>query len=147
MKNILRTALIGVFFVLGLAAPLTVVATPQSAHASADCEKRVLGIPPWYRGLTGSAPDCNIVSPDDPRIGGIGNFIWRIVLNVIEMALVAAVYVTAFFIIYGGFLYMTGGAMPGQLEKGRKTLINAVVGMVICLGAVGLTNLVFSIIT
>ena len=41
---------------------------------------------------------------------------------------------------------MTGGALPAQLEKARKTILNAVIGLVIALAAIALTNLVFNII-
>lgn len=144
MRTFIKNLAIGIFFVFALAAPLTVVATPQPALAGAACEGRLLGIPPWYRGLTDG--DCNIKFENQEEKGALGNFIWKIVLNVVEMAIVITTYATAFFIIYGGFLFMTGGSVPGQVEKGRKTIINAVVGMIICLGAIALTNLLFGII-
>ena len=141
----LKTFLLGGLFIFAFAAPLMATIAPsQSAYADAACENRILGIPPWYRGLTGPSPDCNIVSPDD--VGGLSAFIWKIVLNVLEMAIVATAYVASFFILYGGFLYITGGALPAQLEKARKTILNAVIGLVICLAAIALTNLVFNII-
>lgn len=141
----LKTFLLGGLFIFAFAAPLMATIAPsQSAYADAACENRILGIPPWYRGLTGPSPDCNIVSPDD--VGGLSAFIWKIVLNVLEMAIVATAYVASFFILYGGFLYITGGALPAQLEKARNTILNAVIGLVICLAAIALTNLVFNII-
>ena len=145
MKAMIKSLLLGGLFIFTFAAPvMATIAPAQSAHADAACETRLLGIPPWYRGLTGPAPDCNIVSPDDA--GGLSAFIWKIVLNVIEMAIVATAYIATFFILFGGFLYMTGGALPAQLEKARKTILNAVIGLVICLAAIALTNLVFTII-
>ena len=41
---------------------------------------------------------------------------------------------------------MTGGSVPGQIEKARKSILNAVIGLVIALGAIGITNLIFTII-
>ena len=146
MKSFLKNLLVGGLFIFMIASPVMALTVPQTASAAPGCEGRILGIPPWYRGLTNnSPPECNLLTPE--QVGGIGNFIWRIVLNGIEMAIVLATYITVFFIIYGGFLYLTGGALPGQLEKARKTLINAVVGLVICMSAIALTNLVFTIIT
>jgi len=142
MKALFKNLLIGGLFIFMVASPVMAVTTPQTVSA-ANCEARVLGIPPWYRGLTNG--DCSLKGPND--VGGLSNFIWRIVLNGIEMAIVLMTYITVFFILYGGFLYMTGGSLPGQLEKARKTILNAVVGLVICMAAIGLTNLVFSIIT
>lgn len=146
MKAFFKSFVLGGLFIFMVAAPIAVVATPQPVSAAAACEGRVLGIPPWYRGITNNnPPDCDLKSPED--VGGLSAFIWRIVLNGIEMAVVLAAYVAVFFIIYGGFLYMTGGALPAQLEAARKTILNAVIGLVICMGAIAITNLAFSIIT
>ncbi len=146
MKAFMKNLLVGGLFIFMIASPVMAVTVPQTAAAAPGCEGRILGIPPWYRGLTdNNPPNCNIVPPE--QVGGLSNFIWRIVLNGIEMAIVLATYITVFFIIYGGFLFLTGGALPGQTEKARKTIINAVVGLVICMAAIALTNLVFSIIT
>jgi len=145
MKTFFKNLLVGGLFIFAIASPVMTVAVPQPAYA-ASCESSFLGIPPWYRGLTKeNPPQCDMKSPTD--VGGISNYIWLIVLNVIQMAVTALSIVTIFFIIYGGFLYMTGGAIPAQLEKAKKTILNAVIGLVICLSAVALTNLVFSIIT
>lgn len=146
MKQFLKTIFVGGLFIFMVASPVMTVATPQVAAAASACENSFLGIPPWYRGLTkDNPPACDMKSPND--VGGLSNYIWLIVLNVIQMAVTALSIVTVFFIIYGGFLYLTGGAIPAQLEKATKTILNAVIGLVICLAAVALTNLVFSIIT
>lgn len=141
MKTLFKNILIGGLFIFMVASPVMAVASPQPVAAA--CDSRVLGIPPWYRGLTNS--DCSIKSPD--QVGGLSAFVWRIVLNGVEMALALTAYVTVFFMLFGGFLYMTGGAIPSQLERARKTLINAVVGFIICMGSIALTNLIFTIIT
>ncbi len=146
MKAFFKSFVLGGLFIFMVAAPIAAVATPQPVSAAGGCEARIVGIPPWYRGLTNdNAPDCGMKSPD--QVGGLSTFIWRIVLNIIEMAIVISAYIAVFFIIYGGFLYMTGGALPGQIESARKTIFNAVIGLVICMGAIAIINLVFSIIT
>lgn len=136
-------------FILAIASPVMTVMTPQTAHA-AGCEDRLLGIPPWYRGLTNNnPPQCTIKTPQQVNNSGdaIGTFIWRIVLNIVEMAVVIVAYIAVFFILYGGFLYMTGGALPAQLERARKTITNALIGLVIAMAAIALNNLIFGIIT
>lgn len=147
MKAFLRNLVLGGFFIFMVAAPVLAVATPQTSIVAADpaCESRPLGIPPWYRGLTGSSPDCNLISPNDA--GGLGPFIWKIVLNIIEMVIVIVAYISVFFILYGGFQFLVGGSNPGMIEKARKTILNAVIGLVIAMGAIGITNLIFSIIS
>lgn len=150
MKTRFKTILAAGLFIFAIASPIMAVTTPQPVSAAVECEGRVLGIPPWYRGLTGSSPECAIQGPDQLFSGdedALSKFIWRIVLNVVEMAIVIVAYISIFFILYGGFLYLTGGAIPAQLEKARKSIFNAVIGLVIAMAAIALTNLVFSIIT
>lgn len=153
MKKLLAYITIG-FIALLSAAPITATITP-APQVAAQCDGRLLGIPPWYRGLTVSSKDCNIKMPtasggtsaDDATSKTLGGFIWTIVLNVIEMALVLAVYVAVALILYGGFLFMTGGGNPAAVEKGRKTILNAVIGLIIAMGAIAVTNFIFRIIT
>lgn len=144
LKNIKNLFAAGAF-ILFVASPVLAVASPvvSPVSAAASCEPSFLGIPPWYRGLTDN--DCSIITPtgsDD-----VSSFIWKIVLNVIEMALVLVVYIAVFFIIYGGFLFMTGGSNPSQVEKARKSILNAVVGLVIAMGSIAIVKLIFGIIS
>jgi TRAP-type C4-dicarboxylate transport system permease small subunit len=143
-------------FVAFIAAPAFTLVAPQTTHAAtvtdpSDCEKAVLGIQPWYRGLTTVVDGkCVVASPGQALTGGgtldLQGFIWRIVLNVIGMALTAVGYIAFFFILYGGFQFLTGGNNPSQIEKARKTLLNAVIGLIISFGAVAIVNLVFGIV-
>lgn len=142
MKKLLRIFFAGAF-ILFVASPVMAVATPVASPVGAACESTILGIPPWYRGLT-EGDDCNIVDPN--TVGGPSNFVWRIVLNVIQMGLVIVAYIALFFIIYGGFLFITGGSNPSQVEKGRKSVLNAVVGLVVAMGSIAVTNFIFGIL-
>jgi type IV secretory pathway VirB2 component (pilin) len=144
MKNFIIAGL----FALFVAAPTLAITNPVSQPVSAaDCENYILGVPPWYRGLTNG--NCEIISPTDPSLGGsteqqrLQSFIWRIVLNIIQIGLVLAAYIAFFFVLYGGFLYITGGSNPSQVEKARKSIFNAIIGLVIALGAVAVTNFIF----
>lgn len=154
VKKRLKQALVGGLFAFLVASPVMAVTAPQvsTASAAADCEGRVLGIPPWYRGLTKSSScDLKTINSTDGAVSGdsigLTAFIWTVVLNVIEMAIVIIAYISVFFIIYGGFLYMTGGSNPGQVEKARKSITNALIGLVVAMGAIAITNLLFSVIS
>jgi len=145
MKNFIKNFLFAGAFVFLVATPITIVATPQTVQAAGpnDCESRILGIPPWYRGLTKSdgTEDCTIISPTEA--GGVSTFIWKIVLNIIEIGLIIAGWIALFFILYGGFLFITGGGNASQVEKARKSIFNAVIGLIISMGAIAITNLAF----
>lgn len=102
-----------------------------------------LALPPWYDGLTEARDgDCEIMSPNDEKVGGISNFIWIIVLNVVEMILRASAYASVAFIIYGGYKYMISAGSPDGMVGARKTILNAVIGLVISLAAVAIVNTV-----
>lgn len=113
--------------------------SPQNVSAASDaCNRGFLGFPAWYRGLTKDDGSCDIVNPSDDLSG----FIWKVVLNVIEMAMIAIAYVTVFFILFGGFQFLTSQGAPDGMAKARTTILNAVIGLVISLVAVGIINFI-----
>ncbi len=138
-----KSIVLSLFMVLSVGGTLTVTAMPQVASASdvvANCNKGFLGFPAWYNGLTND--DCSIKSPESA--GGLSKFIWRIGLNVVSIALVAASYVAAYFILYGGFLFLTSQGDPADATLARSTMLDAVIGLAISMGAVILINFVFT---
>jgi len=149
MKKLISSIIVAAFIFL-VAAPVTATILPANASAAGkECPQTVMGIPTWYRGLVDEK--CDIVPPNSSLLGNdpatrLPNFIWRVVLNAIEMALAIIAYLAVFFIIYGGFLFLTGGAVPAQVERGRKTILNAIIGLAISLGAIGITRFIFSVI-
>ena len=97
-----------------------------------------LTFPAWYRGIVGS--DCSILSPTE--VGGIANFIWMIALNVIEMLLRLTGFAAVFFIIYGGYKYMISAGSSEGIVGAKKTITNAVIGLVISIAAVAIVRTV-----
>jgi len=141
----LRYLLASFIFGIGVAGPMLVVAVPNAVSAAAQCDGRLIGIPPWYRGLTKVEDgSCSIVTPTEA--GGIGSFITKLALNIIEIGVVIVGYIAIGFILYGGFIFLTNGSNPTMVEKGRTTILNAVIGLAIALGAVGILNLIFGIL-
>lgn len=139
MKRILKLiAPLVVTIVLGGA--LFAIITPTTALAAVDCNKGFLGFPAWYDGLTDGSGNCNIVNPND--VGGLSPFIWRIVLNIIEIALGLLGYISAGFTLYGGFLFITSNGKPESAAKARKTMLDAIVGLVIAMGSIAIVNFI-----
>ena len=132
------------------------VATPSSVSArtiatAEDCSVRILTFPTWFRGLVkAEGGECVIMSPDDlnspGETDGLSNFIWRVALNVIDIALQLVGYIAVIFILIGGFSMITSNGSPEGMAKARKSILNAVIGLVISVGSVGLVNLIMSII-
>jgi len=106
--------------------------------ASASCEKPILTFPVWYHGLSNA--DCSLKSPD--QVGGIAAYIWTIVLNIINILLQLVGYLSIFFIIYGGFQYLTSAGSAEGTVKGRKTITNAVIGLVLSIASVAIVSFI-----
>lgn len=116
--------------------------SPQTAGAaSGTCSNSFLGFPAWYRGLIDES-DCSVKSPE--AAGGLSNFIWHIVLNVIEAAMMAIAYVTVAFLLFGGFQYLTSQGESAVVAKAKTTIQNAIIGLVISLVAVGVVNFIMT---
>lgn len=160
-STLIASVLLGAVFTVQLA-------TSAPTYAAACQDSTFLTLPTWYKGLTkevkttvpniitttptttpGStatptpAPtkeqiDCVIVSPDE--VGGLSTFIWRIVLNVIEIGMQLIAYLALFFVMYGGFQYLTSSGNPDQASKGRSTILNAIIGLVIAAGSTAVVD-------
>lgn len=117
-----------------------IVAIP-SGHAAAACETSILGIDPWYKGMT-EGSDCKIKSPPSTE-AGLTEYIWKIVLNVVDIVLKIIAYLAVIFIIYGGFLYLTSSGNSDATARALKSIINASVGFAIALSAIAIKNFVW----
>ncbi len=128
-----------------------ILIAPQSTYAAGatDCSSALLGFPTWYRGLTNSAPGCSLKSPSDfndaSGNGGISFYIWHIVLNIIEILSWAIGYVAIGMIIFGVFQYITSAGSSDAVKKAKTSITSAIIGLIICMSAVGIINLISQI--
>lgn len=122
--------------------------TPQTAFAACT-GGNILTIPPWYKGLQSDSDCKKLKSPSEfnspGKEDGLQRYVWTIILNIIEIMLHLVGYICVAFIIYGGFIFMTAGGSDGA-AKGRTTLLNAVIGLVISIASIAIVNLVAGII-
>ena len=137
MKKSIQNWLAAIVFVTTAGGALMTTATPVTAAAA--CDGRILTIPAWYNGLT-TGGNCDLKSPND--VGGIRNYIWLIALNIVEIILQLVGYIAVGFIIFGGYKYMISAGSPDGMAKARKTITNAVVGLLISVMSVAIVNLV-----
>ena len=118
---------------------------PSGTASAANCsgQNQILTFPSWYRDLATTDGDtCRIKSPDE--VGGLATFIWRIVLNILDMLLQLVGYIAVGFILYGGFMYLTSGGSADNATKARKTILNAVIGLLLAITSVAIINLISS---
>lgn len=135
-------------FVLACAMIVTIgggalATVPAVASAAETCNNSgFFTFPAWYNGLTDG--NCSIKSPD--AVGGISNFIWIVVLNVINIIFQAIGYIAFIMILYGGFRLLTSSGNASGVEQGKKTITNAIIGLIIAISAVAIDNLLFGIV-
>ena len=75
--------------------------------------------------------DNSGLTDKDPRI---------VVVELINTALTLLGTVVLIFIVYAGFLWMTGGGNPDNIEKAKSIIIASVVGLAIILTAFSVTS-------
>ncbi len=76
---------------------------------------------------------------------GLGQEDIRVIIgNVVRVILGLLGIVGVLLVIYGGFIWMTSQGDPAKIEKAKKILINAGVGLVIVLSALAITQFILN---
>lgn len=152
MKKIWVMLVMGVAMILvGVHGQLVVAESVESAESAdaanantlgngnacgGDSVLKALNLRPWYSGLLGS--DCELKQVSGLNGGGSGNtvtlsqMIWTIVLNVMSLVLGIAGYLAVGFVIYGGYTYMTARNNPSKVASGKTIIVNALIGLSVC---------------
>lgn len=152
MKKLANKFLVifGIILLSSSLMPTIVNAADESTSNSDRCSQSFLGFPTWYRGLVDG--DCNVISPTAHDAGtneattdiSLAKFISIIALNVVEIGVMASSYVAFFFILFGGFKYLTSAGSSTAVEGAKKTITNAVIGLVLSILAVAIITFVFN---
>ena len=132
----LRNIILAVLMVSSVGGATLTLATPQSAAAA--CNERLLTFPAWYKGIVDGS--CAVKNPAD--VGGLPAFLAKIGLNIVEFMLQLVGYLAVGFIMYGGFRYLTGAGEAADIASAKKTILNAVIGLVISIFSVAIVNVV-----
>jgi hypothetical protein len=74
-----------------------------------------------------------------------GNNLIAVLTNLVDDALVWLGVVAFVFVAYGGFLYSTAGGDPARAEKGRNTIMYAVIGIFIIFVSYALVRYVIGV--
>lgn len=117
------------------------LASPAVVSANDGCSTSFFGIPAWYRNLTTS--DCEIRSISESGEAGsvsISTFIWTIVLNLADGLFRIAGVVATGFIVFAGLKYMVSQGNASAIAGAKTTLLNAIIGLIIAVLAISITN-------
>lgn len=139
IRQKLQTWLLALAFAASVGGTVTGVASPQVS--SAACHDQLLTFPAWFKGLSDPAHNCDIKSPSQVP-GGLKGFILVIAFNIVDILLQAAAYASVIFIIYGGFRFIVDAGSPDAVVRARKTILNAIIGLVISIMSIGIVNLI-----
>lgn len=87
---------------------------------------KVIDLQQMVTEVTDGAVNSNVVT-DSSNAPKIKNVFYNFFLATLYAAGVGAVLV----LIYGGFLYITAGGDGDKAEKGKKTIVGAIIGIII----------------
>ena len=139
MKKKLLILLMGLSMVFAqlLVAPIAIAEGGNAGgtgFGNATCpETHFMGLRAWYDGELLNKVVCGGEQPANE--GEIRQLVWMIVLNIATMVLQIAGYVCVGFVIWGGYQYMLARGDSGKVANGKKTITNALIGIVICVTA------------
>lgn len=98
--------------------------------------------PTWYKYLPSVDPvPGKPVQACAPDINGIGD-IWLVVAAVLEMLLRVAAIAAVVFVIWGGVQYITSQGQSEKTVQARKTITNALIGLVLAVGSAALVSFI-----
>jgi hypothetical protein len=120
---------------------------------SADLCPTFIIFKPWYCGLQKS--DGNLMQPTTNKDGekakagddiSLVAFIWTIVANVVDDLFRLIGLVSVGYIIWGGYRYMLARGDSGKMAIAKKTITNAITGLILAVLASSIINLFMRII-
>ena len=137
MKNLLKKIFTPLLIICPVSLATTII-LPQSTFADftgrvengADPCPNFLGLTSWECGVT--------ISDEETLKSGI----WTIVANIATDISVIAAYLVLGYVIYGGYQYAFSGGDAGKVANGKKTLVQAFIGLAIVM----LANLIMGTI-
>lgn len=130
---------------------------PAQGGQGGACAKNLL-FPQWYDDLCEPGPNGSVKIKAPNQVGaqgggdaestgrGIAAWLLVIVMNIVKMLLTVVGYVSLAFVIWGGFKYMTQGDNSSGTAGARKTIQNAIIGLVLSMMSVAIINFITSAI-
>ena len=118
--------------------------TLLTQYAAACAKPSFFGIPPWYQyfPVVERGGICE-VQISFTKNGAVDfSSILLVGLGLMDILLRAAALVAAGFIIYAGLQYVTAQGEPDKAKRALGTIINALVGLGITIGAAAIVSFV-----
>lgn len=116
--------------------------TNSTQPSSCNAKSGFLGFPTWYKYLDVQQDEngCHIITKSPTTDSVDSGVIIKIMLAVVDILLYVSGIAAVVFVVYGGFLFVVSQGEPGKLASARKTILNAVIGLIIVLLATPLVR-------
>lgn len=109
--------------------------------------------------LTGSAQEqCQVYNPRLPNFGpnciplikqiqGNPNGLSGIIIQIANIAIFVVAAIAVLMIVYAGFLFVIDGGSGERAGKGKKIVVNAIIGVIIAIASYTIVSLVSGLVT
>jgi hypothetical protein len=135
-------------FMIVTALPLATVNAddpPPPATNTSKCTSNSL-FPSWYANKLCDPATGGVVSPGSfdktDTAKSFGKWFTILAVNIVTILLTVVGYVSLGYIIYGGFKFMTSGDNSGGVAAARKTITNAIIGLILSIMSVAIITFV-----
>jgi hypothetical protein len=88
---------------------------------------------------------CIIETPEGSTTNTTQNTIVALLLNIANFIIYIVAALAVIYLIYGGVKYLTDGGSGKGAEDGKKIILNACIGLVICLVAFSAVQIVINL--
>lgn len=85
--------------------------------------------------------------PDAPNEAVQETDVGRLIFNILQAILSIIGLIAVVFVVYGGFKYMTANGDEEQIKAAKKTIVNAVIGLIVILLAWAIVSVVANFIS
>lgn len=136
---LLSSGIASTMLLVSLLSPLALAQPAGGGGSAPQGNERFLTFPAWYRGLPRES-DGGVKIFDGAD--GISRTIWVIALNVVEIVIQLVGYVSVVYIMIGGYRYLLSNGSPDGNVRGRKTILNAIIGLIVAIASVAIVNTV-----
>ena len=153
IKSIIKTLSVFSLFATLIVAGLSNVNASAGLCADGTLKPECTGTSPRNAGIAG-VPGGNLTGPVCPATGCplLGNAasagiadratVSNFILNFARFFIYIAAAISVLFIVYGGYLYIGDAGDQKRAETGKKVLINAVIGLAVCILAITIVSFI-----
>lgn len=92
-------------------------------------------------------PALLVVMKEPGRDIELMTFVWTIILNILNDLFSLIGYIVTGFLLYGSFLYIISRGSSDQILKAKKTITNAIIGLVIVILATAIVSTITRVLT